>query len=105
MQQYYKAVDDYRDGRGLIIDLRGNLGGIAGMTIGMARPFVSEKQRLGVMQTRGGEMSFNVFPTAKPYAKPVVLLIDECSISSAEIFSGGLKDIQAAHVIAGVRPA
>ncbi len=99
MTQYNLALKQYQDARGLIIDLRGNRGGIAGMTMGMARPFVTEKKFLGVMKMRGGELRFNVTPTAHPYSRPVVVLIDECSISSAEILAGGLKDMQAAQII------
>ncbi len=98
MTQYRKAIEEFRDADGLIIDLRGNYGGIGAMTMGMASPFVEDPSPLGVMKMRNQEIKFSVNVTAEPYDKPVAVLIDECSISSAEIFSGGLKDLGVAKI-------
>ena len=68
------------------------------MTMGMARPFTKEKTKLGTMKTRQGELTFAVLPTPDPFPGRVAVLIDACSISSAEILSGGLQDIGAAKV-------
>ena len=99
MPAFRKAVEDSREADGFIIDLRGNYGGIGAMTMGMASPFAKDTSPLGVMKMRGNEMKFAVNVTAKPYDKPVVVLIDECSISSSEILAGGLKDLNVARVI------
>lgn len=98
MKAYNEAINDPANQNGFIIDVRGNLGGIAAMTMGMARPFTKEKTKLGTMITRGNKLNFAVFPAAEVYPGPVAILIDECSISSAEILSGGLQDIGAAKV-------
>ena len=50
------------------------------------------------MKTRDSELRFPVFPQLEPYTGPVAVLIDECSISSAEILSGGLQDLGMARV-------
>lgn len=92
MQAFRDAVEQARESRGLVIDLRGNHGGIAGMTFGMASAFTKEAGKMGVMKMRKQEMTFPLFPPLEPYTGPVAVLIDECSISSAEIMSGGMQD-------------
>ena len=79
---------------GVIIDLRGNPGGLGAMAMGMSGWFVDGKgQQLGVMIMRTGELRFVVNPRARRYEGPVAILIDEVSASTAEIMAGGLKDL------------
>ena len=92
MPAYRKAVRDEKHSAGLVIDLRGNIGGLAIMTMGMAGEFVDEKKILGTMTMKGTILKFVVNPRANPIEVPVAILVDECSISSAEIFAGGLQD-------------
>ena len=92
MPAFREAVEQARGSKGLVIDLRGNHGGIAGMTFGMASAFATEAGKMGVMKMRSQEMTFPLFPPVEPYTGPVAVLIDECSISSAEIMSGGMQD-------------
>ncbi len=93
MPAFRKCVQDPQHARGLVIDLRGNMGGIAGMTMGMASMFARESKPLGVMSMRGTEIRFQLVARPKFYSGPVAILVDECSISSAEIFAGGMQDL------------
>ena len=104
MPAYRKAIRDSNHTGGIVIDLRGNIGGIAAMTMGMAGEFVTEKQKLGTLMMKGTNLDFIANPRANPYSAPVAVLVDECSISSAEIFAGGLKDLGLAKVF-GFRTA
>ncbi|MEM7456891.1 MAG: S41 family peptidase [Planctomycetota bacterium] len=103
MTEYRAFVAKEEHSNGIIIDLRGNLGGAAGMTMGMASVFTGEEQQLGTMTTRGAdgsktELKFVVFANPDPVTAPVAILVDEVSISSAEIFSGGMQDMGRAMV-------
>ena len=98
MPAFREAVRDARSGRGLIIDLRGNYGGIGAMTFGMASEFARKQGALGVMRMRGQELKFPVFPQLDPYTGSVAVLVDECSASSAEVLAGGLKDLRLARI-------
>lgn len=98
MPAYRKAVRDAQHSGGMVIDLRGNIGGIAAMTMGMAGEFVTEKRKLGTLMMKGTELDFFANPMPKPYPAPVAVIVDECSISSAEIFAGGLKDLGLARI-------
>ncbi|MEO8098090.1 MAG: S41 family peptidase [Acidobacteriota bacterium] len=90
---------------GLVIDLRGNPGGIGGMAAGMAG-FLVEKtnQKLGTMYMRDATLNFVINPRPDVFGGPVAVLIDGTSASTAEIFAGGLQALGRARVF-GTRSA
>lgn len=98
MPAWRNAVNDPRHANGFIVDLRGNVGGLAGMTMGMTSAFVGEQVTLGTMTMKGNKVNFVANRVPKPYSGPVAVLVDECSISSAEILAGGLQDLQLARI-------
>jgi carboxyl-terminal processing protease len=98
MPEFRSIIRDPNHDRGMIIDLRGNIGGIGAMTMGMASEFSDEQASLGVMTMKGAELKFLVNQHPSPVQGPVAVLVDECSISSAEIFAGGLQDLGRARV-------
>ncbi len=98
MPAYRSFVRDRNHSNGLIIDLRGNIGGLAGMTMGMSGEFVDQPRKLGTMTMKGNTLNFVVNPQPKPVTAPIAVLVDEASISSAEIFAGGLQDLELARI-------
>jgi carboxyl-terminal processing protease len=100
VQQFRKSVESFQNTDGLIIDLRGNPGGIGGMAMGIGNLLTQQRdQKLGTMQMRSQTLKFVLNPQAVTYAKPVVVLVDECSASTSEILAQGLRDIGRARVI------
>jgi len=84
---------------GLIIDLRGNPGGIGGMAMGMAGYLVDKPdQKLGTMYMRDNALKFVINPRAEVFRGPVAILVDGSSASTSEIFAGGLKDLGRARI-------
>lgn len=104
--QFQKAMDQFRSADGIVIDLRGNPGGLAAMIMGLAGHFVSERATLGVMKTRQSEMKFPANPRlvnaagdrVEPYKGPVAILVDGMTGSASECFSGGLQSLGRARV-------
>jgi carboxyl-terminal processing protease len=96
---FEKTVQSCKPCDGLIVDLRGNPGGIGGMAMGMAG-FLVEKanQRLGTMHMRDATLNFVINPRADIFSGPVAVLVDGTSASTSEIFAGGLQDIGRARV-------
>ncbi len=102
MKEFQQALEqDYANSNGLVIDLRGNIGGLLIMTQGMSGWFVDEPVSLGRMTMKSTPLQLNVNPRRPKFMPPVAVLIDECSISAAEIYAGGLLDIKAARVFGG----
>jgi carboxyl-terminal processing protease len=100
-----KAIDGFADTRGIIIDVRGNPGGIGVMAMGVGNYFVTDNQhKLGTMITRDNRLNFVLQPQPTAYTRPLAILIDERSMSTSEIFAGGMKDIGRARIIGTPTP-
>ena len=106
------AMDTLRSADGIIIDLRGNPGGIGAMAMGIAGHFTAEARELGEMKTRDVTLQFKTNPrtvsttgvSVTPYAGPVAILVDDSTASTSEIFAGGLQFLKRAKVF-GTRTA
>jgi carboxyl-terminal processing protease len=93
------AVEGCRECKGFVIDVRGNPGGIGGLALGLAGWFVDQSGlELGKMYLRGATINFAIYPRPEPFRGPLAILIDGCTGSTSEIFSGGLKDIHRARL-------
>ncbi len=104
--QFQKAVDELRDTDGIVIDLRGNPGGLAGMMMGISGHFVGDVRPLGFMKTRDNTLHFNTNPRlvnsrgerVEPFGGPVAILVDALTGSASECFTGGMQSIKRARV-------
>jgi len=102
---FEEALKSFKTVDGIVIDLRGNPGGIGIMAAGMAGFFIDQPdQRLGTMYMRQTSLKFVVYPRQPTYRGPLAILIDGASASTAEIFAGGLKDLGRARIF-GARSA
>ncbi len=96
-----EAVDAVREMDGVILDLRGNPGGLGGMVMGMGGHFVEQDVSLGTMRTRDSELEFRPNPRridtrgerVEPFAGPLAILIDNTSASTSEVFAAGMQAI------------
>jgi carboxyl-terminal processing protease len=99
MPRYREALREFADTKGVVIDLRGNPGGIGALAMGMAGQLMERAGKpLGTMRGREMNLNFVIFPQAETYGGRVAILIDGCSASTAEIFAGGLKDLGRARI-------
>jgi carboxyl-terminal processing protease len=93
------AMDHFRELDGIVIDLRGNTGGVGAMVMGVAGHFYDTSTTLGTMKTRRNELRFFANPRrtgtsgqpVEPYDGPVAILQDEMSASASELFAGGMQ--------------
>jgi carboxyl-terminal processing protease len=88
---------------GIIVDIRGNPGGLGAMAMGMAGWFIGEQGRqLGTMHTRDSKLNFVIYPRSRTYDGPLAILVDGLSASTAEILAAGLQDLDRARVFGSV---
>ncbi|MCC7307507.1 MAG: hypothetical protein IT173_08070 [Acidobacteria bacterium] len=99
MAKLRKAVAEFAHARAIIVDLRGNPGGVGGMAPGLAGLLVSEKASLGSMRTRSGSMEFVAFPQPDPFAGKVIVLTDHGTGSTSEVFAAGMQDTGRATIL------
>lgn len=105
LPEFESAIRKFRDAPGVILDLRGNPGGIGIMAMSIAGFFIDKPgQKLGEMKTRESALNFVIFPRPEPYGGPLAILVDEGSASTSEILAGGLQDLGRARIF-GVRTA
>jgi carboxyl-terminal processing protease len=102
VQQFEQALRDVmaRKPTGLVIDMRGNPGGLLQTASELLGRFVENKVVVK-MKMRGQGETFASTPTGKTLGikVPIVVLINEESASAAEIFAGVLQDYQRATLV------
>ena len=104
--EFQRAIDEFRTADGVIIDLRGNPGGLAAMLMGISGHFLNDRVTLGIMKTRDNELRFVANPRlvngkgerVQPFAGPLAILVDSMSGSASECFAGGMQSIGRARI-------
>lgn len=104
---FERAIDAFRSRDGLVLDLRGNPGGLAAMVRGLAGHLIDRPLLLGTMHTRQADLSFTVNPrlgtadgrAVTPFAGPVAILVDELTGSTSEVFAAALQSLGRARII------
>jgi len=95
-----------RDADALIIDLRGNPGGVIGMLSGISGHLLDTIVSLGELRSRSGLLKFSSNPRrvdrdgrrSAPFAGPIAIIVDEFSASTTEFFASGMQAIGRARV-------
>jgi carboxyl-terminal processing protease len=101
--QITEAIQLFNDEEvnGLVIDIRGNPGGIAGMATGIVGHLISSREMsLGEMYDRNSHLDLRVFPRPRSqrFEGPVALLVDELSASTSEFLAAGLQDLNRGRI-------
>ena len=106
IRPFDEAIDTMRHADGIILDLRGNPGGLGAMVMGTGGHFVDENISLGTMRSRQNDLDFVTNPRrvdtsgqrVEPYAGPLAILIDNGTASTSEVFAGGLQAVGRARI-------
>lgn len=102
-----RAVDDARDADGIVIDLRGNPGGIVGMLFGFSGHFLDSTYSLGELRSRDATLRLAANPrrvdtrarAVRPFAGPLAIVVDPMSASTSEFFAAGLQALGRARIV------
>jgi carboxyl-terminal processing protease len=101
-----RGIERVADCRGIILDLRGNPGGVGAMVMGFGGFFVESPVSLGTMRTRDLSLNFAINPRrlrvngveGGPFKGLVAIIVDPMSASTSEIFATGMQRIGRARV-------
>ncbi|MBO7168840.1 MAG: S41 family peptidase [Rikenellaceae bacterium] len=101
--QMRKAIEELRKqgARGLILDYRGNGGGIVQEAISIISMFVPSGTEVLVMKGKAEGTSKVFRTTEEPIARtlPLVVVVDSYTASAAEILAGAIQDLDRGVVI------
>ncbi len=99
MPAFADAIEQLRAARGLVVDVRGNGGGMLPVVTGIAGFLVGEPSpSLGVLHTRDATLRAMVNPRRGAFTGPLAVLVDGLAASGAEVFAAGLQDLGRARV-------
>jgi carboxyl-terminal processing protease len=93
--QFVRELDKLEEKKikGLVIDLRGNPGGLLQTAVEMLSLFVENKTVIKMVKREGkDETAETPSGLVRDFKYPIVCLVNEDSASAAEIFTGALKD-------------
>jgi carboxyl-terminal processing protease len=97
--KFKKAIKSMQDTTALIIDIRGNHGGFFDVRKTVAETLVKDRVLFWRYQRRDEIREVYLEPADNVYEGPVLVIVDNLSVSSAEEFSGGLKAIKRATIV------
>jgi carboxyl-terminal processing protease len=97
--EFIDALEKTDKTKGLIIDLRGNTGGLLPNAVLIANMFINKGNIVSIVGRNGYKK--NIYAQSNDYVvdKPIVVLVDGGSASASEIFSGAMKDYHKAKLL------
>ena len=98
VDEFTKALKAAGNKKGLILDLRGNPGGILEAAVGISDQLLPEADIVSAKDNRDKEV-FHYTSDEESWNKPIVVLVNGGSASASEIVAGALKDNKAATLV------
>lgn len=90
--EFIEALNKVKDTNALILDLRGNTGGLFQNAVFVANMFLDKGNIVKVIGRGGHNSSYTAEEKEYIYDKPLIVLVDGESASASEIVSAALKD-------------
>ena len=97
--EFLEALEKTEKADGLILDLRGNTGGLLPNAIFIANLFIPEGNIVSIVGRNGYKYDILAQDTDFRINKPMIVLVDGASASASEILSGALKDYKKAKLL------
>ncbi|MFA7657850.1 MAG: S41 family peptidase [Candidatus Gastranaerophilaceae bacterium] len=97
--EFIDALEKTNNTKGLIIDLRGNTGGLLPNAVFIANMFINKGTLVSIVGRNGYKKDIYAQETEYVVDKPMLVLVDGASASASEILSGALKDYHKATLI------
>ena len=97
--EFLEALENIKNTDSLIIDLRGNTGGLLDNAVFIANMFIPKGEIVEIIYRDGHKKIIKANSQPKLINKPIIVLVNGASASASEILSGALKDYNKAKLI------
>lgn len=97
--EFLEALEKTSQADGLILDLRGNTGGLLPNAVFIANLFIPEGNLVSIVGRKGYKYDIEAQDIEFNVDKPMIVLVDGSSASASEILSGALKDYNKAKLL------
>ncbi len=97
--EFLDAIKNTKNTDSLIIDLRGNTGGLLDNAVFIANMFIKQGEIVEIIYRNANKKVINAMPNCDIIEKPLVVLVNGASASASEILSGALKDTHKAILV------
>lgn len=99
LAQFDEAIDGLRDSDGIVLDLRGNTGGLVILIMRFAGHFMGKRMPLGTLTMQDTQLQFFSFPQrinphgkrVEPFSGPLAILVDSVTASASELFAASMQ--------------
>jgi len=99
VEKFCSAMTQLKDKKAIIIDLRGNGGGILGSLVGLGGMLTEKSIDLGTSIYKIGSENMVALSKAKNYKGKIVFMVDNQTVSAAEIFAAALQENNRALIV------
>ena len=97
--EFLEALENTDKTEGLIIDIRGNTGGLLPNAVFVTNLFIPRGKIVSIVGRNGFHKDIMAQDNNVNIEKPVIILVDGTSASASEIFSGAMKDYRRAKLV------
>lgn len=97
--EFVEALENTKNTDSLILDLRGNTGGLLDNAVFIADIFIKSGTIVDIIYRDGYKKTIKAQDEMIPLDKPIVVLVNGASASASEILSGALKDYHRATLV------
>lgn len=98
-EEFKEAIKPLGDMQAMIIDLRGNSGGLLASAIKLSELFLERGDAIVSTEGRKGITRYQSSQSGKYRDIPLAILVDESTASASEVFAGALQDQDRAVII------
>lgn len=97
--EFLEALESTKNTDSMIIDLRGNTGGLLDNAVFIANMFIPKGEIVEIVYRNGVKKSISATTNLQILEKPLIVLVNGASASASEILSGALKDYNKAKLV------
>lgn len=92
VEKFCDAIGKLRGTRGMIVDLRGNGGGLIAAAVGLSGMLSENPVDLGTSIYKWSEQNLKASPKVRNYKGRLIFLVDETTASAAEMFAVSFQE-------------